>query len=106
MNRTPAVMNPARAAELLEVSASANDEAVRAAYLRKVQEHPPDRDPDLFEQIRDAYQLMRDPALRARSILEGPDPRAPLTSLLDGVKAKRAFAGTQLWVELLKEKRS
>ena len=46
--------------EILGVSLEAGDEEVRAAYLRKVKEHPPDRSPREFERIRDAYDLLRE----------------------------------------------
>jgi hypothetical protein len=99
-------LNLERAAALLDVPASANDQQLRSAYLKKVQQHPPDRDPEVFEQIRDAYEQLRDPAVRAQSVLKGPDPRAPLVSLLGSSKPKRVFVGSQLWIELLREKRS
>lgn len=95
-----------QAAELLGVAISASDEQLRSAYLKKVQQHPPDRDPDAFERIRDGYERLRDPAARAEAVLHGADPNAPLVSILDGLPPRRAFVGTQLWMELLKEKRS
>jgi len=98
--------NLERAAGLLGVSASASEQELRSAYLKKVQQHPPDRDPEVFEQIRDAYDQMRDPAIRAQTVLEGPDPHAPLVTLLGASKQQRKFAGSQLWIELLREKRS
>ena len=95
-----------QAAALLGVAAGATEQQLRAAYLRKLQEHPPDREPELFEQIRDAYEHLRNPKVRAAAILEGPSPNLPLTSLLDGLQSNRAFVAGQLWIELLKEKRS
>lgn len=99
-------VNLERAAAVLGVALSAKADELRAAYLQKVQQHPPDRDPELFEQIRDAYDQLRDPASRAQAVLDGPDPHASLTTLLDGVKVTRSYVGSQLWIELLKEKRS
>jgi DnaJ-class molecular chaperone len=100
------VSNLERAAALMGVAPSASDQELRSAYLKKVQEHPPDRDPEIFEQIRDAYEQLRDPMARAQTVLEGPSPSAPLTSLLDGSNRNRAFVGSALWIELLREKRS
>ena len=71
-----------------------------------MREHPPDRDPEQFEQIRDAYEQMGNPTVRAQAVLEGPDPGAPLAALMDGLKPNRRYLGIQLWMELLKEKRS
>jgi len=45
---------------VLGVAPDATDEQIRAAYLRKVKEFPPDRNPVEFEQVRDAYELLRD----------------------------------------------
>jgi len=52
--------------EVLGISRDATDEEIRAAYLLKVREHPPDRSPEQFEQIRDAYEVLRDPRRRLR----------------------------------------
>lgn len=90
----------------LGVQPGASDEAVRAAYLEKVRQHPPDREPEQFERIRDAYEQLRDPALRARQVLDGPDPTQPLPSLLDGIKPARCFVGVKPWLDVLKENRS
>jgi len=95
-----------RAAALLGVTAAATDQQLRAAYLQKVQQHPPDRDPERFEQIRDAYEQLRNPSVRARLVLEDPDSIPTLESMLDGLPQKRAFVGSLPWIELLKEKRT
>ena len=47
--------------ERLGVSATASEEEIRAAYLSKVKEFPPDRSPLEFEAIRDAYDALCDP---------------------------------------------
>jgi curved DNA-binding protein CbpA len=106
MRRETSTLDIAKATALLNVTASASDADLRAAYLEQVRQHPPDRDADLFEQIRDAYDLLRDPGARALRILDGPDPAAPLASLLNDKKPARCFVGSQLWIDLLKEKRS
>jgi DnaJ-class molecular chaperone len=93
------------AMELLGVTAETTDAEIRAIYLEQVRRHPPDRDPELFEQIRDAYNRLRDPMARASLVLEGPDPSAPLASLLQQTEPKRCFVGSGLWMGALKEKR-
>lgn len=103
MNSTSSLANAAR---LLGVETTADNDELRAAYLRKVQQHPPDRDPETFEQIRDAYEQMRNPDRRAAAIMEGPDPDAPLTDILEGLTRSRNFVGSQLWIQLLKEKQA
>jgi DnaJ-domain-containing protein 1 len=94
--------------EILGVPANAPEEEIRAAYLSKVKEFPPDRAPAEFERIRDAYDTLRDPRKRARALFltaePGGDCNAPLVSLLEGRRARRIFAGPQPWREVLKTK--
>ena len=80
----------------------AGDEEIRVAYVRKVKEHPPDRSPEEFEKIRDAYETLRDPRRRMRDLLLAANPHAPLVSLLDGAIPLRRFAGPAPWFEALK----
>ncbi|MBI3268497.1 MAG: J domain-containing protein [Planctomycetes bacterium] len=89
---------------VLGVSADIGEEELRAAYLQKVKEHPPDRSPAEFERIRDAYEALRDPRRRARARLLAVNPRAPLTSLLDTQPCPRRFVGPALWLAALQEK--
>jgi len=94
-----------QARETLGVLPAATEVDVRAAYLAKVRLHPPDRDPEAFERIRDAYDLLRDPRRRARQVLECPSPLAPLTTLPDQFGARRRHVGPTPWLEALKERR-
>jgi curved DNA-binding protein CbpA len=89
--------------EVLGVGLDATDEQIRAAYLRKVKEHPPDRSPKEFERVRDAYEILRDPRGRTRHMLLSVDPHAPLASLVQGRVSARRFAGPQPWLAVLKE---
>jgi curved DNA-binding protein CbpA len=91
---------------VLEVCADAGDEEIRAAYLRKVKEYPPDRSPAEFERIRDAYDMLRDPRRRTRSTLLGVDPRKPLAGLLDGVEFERRLTGPDAWLAVTREKKA
>jgi curved DNA-binding protein CbpA len=90
--------------EILGVATNATDEEIRAAYLRKVKEHPPERSPAAFERIRDAYEVLRDPRRRALHLLLSADPRAPLVSLLADRAPERRFVGPAPWLAVLKEK--
>ena len=100
------VSTMAESRAVLGVSSDATVEQVRAAYLDKVRQHPPDRDPEQFERIRDAYGRLRDPRARVQQVFEGPEPQAPLANLLGDKRAPRRFAGTVAWMAVLKEKRS
>jgi curved DNA-binding protein CbpA len=90
--------------EVLGVPPNAGEEEIRAAYVRKVKEFPPDRSPEEFEKIRDAFESLRDPRQRTRAMLLLKDADAPLTSLLDGHAPRRLFAGPQAWRDVLKAK--
>jgi curved DNA-binding protein CbpA len=88
---------------VLGVSPDADDERIRAAYLVKLKQYPPDRSPAEFEQVRDAYDLLRDRRRRAQHTLFSVDPDAPLESLLVGMDNDRKFAGPGPWLAVLKE---
>src|SRR5918996_628962 len=91
--------DPYQAARVLDLPATtASSEEVRAAYLRLVRAHPPDRDPDAFERVRDAYETLRDPERRAALLLLADDPAAPLVSLLDEGQKQRLFVGPDCWL--------
>jgi len=92
------------AIEILGVPDNATDEQIRAAYLSKVRENPPDRSPVEFERIRDAYETLRDPRRRTRDMLFAAEPFAPLTSLFANLEPERRFVGPNPWREVLKRK--
>jgi curved DNA-binding protein CbpA len=92
--------------QVLEIEAEAGEEEIRAAYVRKVKQYPPDRSPREFERVRDAYDLLRDPRRRMRTMLLGADPKQPLVSLLDGRKGKRQFTGPEAWLDVSREKKA
>lgn len=92
------------ASEILGVRPDASAEEIRAAYVSRVKEFPPDRSPKEFEGIRDAYEALRDPRRRAKAMLLSTSFAAPLVSLIDGRQSRRIFAGPQPWREVLKVK--
>jgi len=90
------------AASVLGVSVAASADELRAAYLRKVREHPPERAPHEFERVRDAYAILSDPDRRIEARLFGvrADPR--FASLLDGQRNPREHVGPEPWLDVLK----
>jgi curved DNA-binding protein CbpA len=88
---------------ILGVAPGASEEEIRAAYLLRVKEHSPERDPEGFERVRDAYAVLRDPQRRMERLLLAVDPEAPLSSLLDGRPAERRFVGPERWLAVLKD---
>jgi DnaJ-class molecular chaperone len=97
-------MSESEARQILDVAQAAGEEAIRAAYLRKVAEFPPERDPEQFEKIRDAYAVLRDRRTRAQSILYDANPLPRLETLVDQVSDKRDFVGPKAWREVLKNR--
>ena len=88
---------------VLGIPANASDEEIRAAYLDKVKQHPPDRSPEEFERIRDAYETLRDPRRRMRNLILSVDPAEPLAALAEG-RARRRFTGPEPWLAVLRAK--
>ena len=60
--------------KILGVEPSANDEAIRAAYLSAIRDCPPDRDRLRFEQIRAAYEALETPRKRLEYALFDTTP--------------------------------
>ena len=52
--------------QILGVDPDAEEATIRRHYLQLVREHPPDRDPERFRAIRQAYEQLRDPVARMR----------------------------------------
>jgi hypothetical protein len=90
------------ATQVLGLAENASDEEIRTAYLKKVKEHPPDRDPEQFERVRDAYETLRDPRKRTQDMLLAADPSAPFVSLFGALEPERRFVGPGPWLEVLK----
>ncbi len=70
--------------EVLGLSMDADEATVRARYLELVRQYPPDRDPDMFTQVRQAYEAASDPIVMARRLIDAvqADPK-PWAELLD-----------------------
>lgn len=45
--------------EILDIEESADDEQIKKAYLAKVRQHPPERDPEGFRRVRAAYEAIK-----------------------------------------------
>jgi DnaJ-domain-containing protein 1 len=89
---------------VLGLAPGADGEQIRAAYLKMVKEHPPDRSPERFERIRDAYELLRDPRRLSQRMLLWADPQAKLVSLLPDPANTRRFVGPGPWLAVVREK--
>jgi DnaJ-class molecular chaperone len=90
---------------LLGLDEAANDEMIREAYLAAIRISPPDRDPEGFRRIRDAYEQLRDPEKRLALRLFGPTPLPDLTALVETFPEERRHVGPDLWLNILREPR-
>jgi preprotein translocase subunit Sec63 len=61
---------PIDPSQVLGIGAEATDAEIRRAYFARVQEHPPERDPEGFKTMRAAYEQLRDPKARAVLFLD------------------------------------
>ncbi len=86
--------------EILGVMVSSSAEDIRNAYLAGIAQFPPDRSPQEFEKIRDAYDVLSNPQRHAELIL-GADPRQCLADVLKSETKGRKFVGPDKWLNLL-----
>jgi curved DNA-binding protein CbpA len=75
-------MNPY---DRLGIDTDANDETIRKAYLEAVKRFPPERFPERFTAISEAYQVLKDEESRLRYLLFEKTPG--VASPMDAVKA-------------------
>lgn len=52
---------------ILGISPDADEAALRRRYLELVRQHPPEKSPEKFAEIREAYEQLRDPVERLKS---------------------------------------
>lgn len=76
--------------ELLGVAPTADDKAIRSAYLELIKAYPPDRAPERFKQIANAYESIKDEKKRLEFYLFNKDipVNRPFEALL--LQMKRA----------------
>jgi curved DNA-binding protein CbpA len=70
--------------ETLGLTTSAGEAEIRRRYLELVREFPPDRAPERFTAIHDAYEALRDPARRLQALLFQMETK---TDSLEGLAA-------------------
>lgn len=78
--------------EVLQIHTSANDTQVKESYIQKVKEYPPERFPEEFKEIREAYETISTTNSRVAYRLfhlEEPDIPKLTKSLLAGGERKR-----------------
>ncbi len=91
--------------QVLDVPTTASDEEIRAAYLAAVKRSPPDRDPEGFQRIRRAYEMLKDAKTRMDLKLFGPEPLERFEELLEAFPEERRFLGPGPYLEFLRQAR-
>jgi curved DNA-binding protein CbpA len=62
---------------VLGIDRRASDADIKRAYFQLVRQYPPEQAPEKFQEIRAAYEELRDPARRARIdlfLIQSPPP--------------------------------
>jgi curved DNA-binding protein CbpA len=84
---------------ILGLSLNATDQEIRKKYLRLVKEHSPEKNPEMFQEITNAYESIKDARTRAKtalvSALKNVEPRQTIETLASSVKITRRTPGLQ-----------
>ncbi len=77
----------------------ASDEDIRSSYLRLVKKHTPEKDPERFRQITEAYEALKDRRNRVKGKIFGGltvrDYENALLALAKAPEIRRRRAGLQ-----------
>lgn len=91
---------------VLDVPETATDDDVRRAYLLKLRDFPPERAPEEFQRVCDAYALIKTELDRARLRLFGMPRPVSGTQLAElvpkaekGDKRYNVGVGVNAWIE-------
>ncbi|NLS92691.1 MAG: J domain-containing protein [Planctomycetaceae bacterium] len=74
--------------QVLDVSADVDDAALRRRYLELVRRYPPERCPQQFAEVREAYEQLRDPARRLERELFKAGGCEILDDVIAGMRSK------------------
>ncbi len=74
--------------EVLGISPEDDDEAVRRRYLELVRQYPPERAPEKFAAVRQAYESLRDLNTRLRYRLFEAGQRESIEALVEEVTCR------------------
>ena len=74
--------------EVLGLVPGSDDTEIRRRYLELVRRYPPDRHPQRFAAVREAYEELRDPVARLRGKLFPSKPRETMDAILADVEQR------------------
>ncbi len=73
---------------IFDLPLDSDDETIRRRYLALVRTHTPERDPERFSAIREAYEILRDPISRMRYRLFEAGKGDSIDAILKEAKAR------------------
>lgn len=90
---------------LFDLEDNPSDDDIRRAYRQMIQQYPPETHPVEFQEISDAYNLIKDPEERASFNLFGflPESVERVPDIITDDENCRNRVGCKLWMDLLKE---
>ena len=74
---------------VLDLALDSTDEAIRRLYLQLVRTYTPERAPERFAAIREAYEKLRDPVSRLRYRVFEAGQDDTLEAIIADAKARR-----------------
>ncbi|MCK4983313.1 MAG: DnaJ domain-containing protein [Victivallaceae bacterium] len=96
--------------EVLELQENASLKEIRKAYLRKLRVYSPEKAPEMFQAVSEAYEMLKDEESRARLELFGMPlngNEAPeINDLLPLKKFKIKRSGVATWQKIIKQSKS
>lgn len=91
---------------VLGVAEDASQEEIRRAYLEQLKAHPPEQDGKKFQEISDAYHLLKNDLDRAKLNIFGIPQNNPDTIKMSDILAEDCGEvrrpGMDFWLKLLK----
>jgi hypothetical protein len=90
--------------QVLGLAPGATETEIRAAYAALVRECSVQTPSERSEELRRAFDALRDPVDRACHELEALAPEGALDKVIEHSKFQRRFVGPDLWLAIIKEK--
>ena len=90
--------------ELLEIAETVDQKEIRRAYLQKIREYPPEHSPAKFQEVVQAYQLIKNETERNRLRIfgmPGDESSRKLSDLVVAPLDTRNKIGIKAWLKLL-----
>ena len=93
--------------DILGVAEDSTDAVIRMAYLRLVHENSPEENPEKFQRISEAYNMIKDEESRARIELFGLPVKdisdCAVTDLLPEGSPKFSRPGIEAWRKIIRK---